>query len=190
MADSLFLGQFHLGEGAVETIGDKERVVAEAHIANGFVIDLSAAFAFKNLRFAHGELAVGAGRNGLVRKCAEVTGGAVFDVFEFLHQLVVVRTVVSVVAAVAGAVDARFAVQREDFQPGIVGENGGFDAFFAEPFGHGARLDDGVFFKTVAVFDDVVGKADVLEGLEVVVFGAQDMGEVPDFTGIPGCDDE
>ena len=94
------------------------------------------------------------------------------------------------VAAVAGAVDAGFAIQREDFQPGIVGKNGRFDSLFAEPFGYGVRLDDGVFFKAVAVFDDVIGKADILEGLEVFVFGAQDVGEVPDLTGISGRDNK
>ena len=67
MADGLFLFQFHLGEGAGLAVGYKERVVAEAHVAYGGVVDGPAAFPFKDARLADAELAVDL-RNDLVRK--------------------------------------------------------------------------------------------------------------------------
>ena len=134
VADAFLFGEFHLREGAVESVGNKERVVAESHVACGRKVDLSAAFPFVNLGLGHGPLAVYLG-DLLVRKCAEVAGAAVLDSFQLLHQLVVVRLVVAVIAAVAGAVDTRFAVQREYLKAGIVGEDACLDVLFAKPLG-------------------------------------------------------
>ena len=55
---------------------------------------------------------------------------------------------------------------------------------FAKPLGNGARLDDGVRFEGIAVFDDVACKANVLERLEFLILGPEDVGEVPDFTRV------
>ena len=93
-------------------------------------------------------------------------------------------------AAVASAVDAGFAVERKDFESGIVGKDGRFDLAVLEPARRGRRLDDGVFGKAVAVFNDVFVESDVLEGLEFVMVGAKNMGEVPDFAGAPGRDNK
>ena len=64
-------------------------------------------------------------------------------------------------AAVAGAVNAGFAIQGKNLEPGIVGENGRFDVSLGEPLSRCVRLDDGIFCKGVAVFDDVLVKTDI-----------------------------
>ena len=189
MADGFLFFQFHLGEGAGLAVGHKEGVVTEAHIAYGGVVDSAAAFPFKDARLADAELSVDL-RNGLVRKGAEISGPAVFDIFQLFQEKFVVAYVVSMASAIAGAVDSGFPVQGKNFQSGIVGQHGSFDPAFHKPAGGGAGLDDGVFGKGLAVFYDVAVKADVFQGLEFVMVGSQDVGEVSNFSGTSGSDDE
>ena len=129
VADELFLFEFHLRERAGFAVGDKERIVAEPHVANGAVVDLSAAFSLEYDGFADGEAPASILGDGLVGEGAEVAGLAVGNPFELFQQKVVVLVVVAVTAAVAGAVDSRFAVQGENLEPGVVGEYGRFDGF-------------------------------------------------------------
>ena len=138
MADEFLFFQFHLREGACFSIGDEQRVVTETHVADGRVVDVAAAFAFVNLRFAHDELAACIQGNSLVRKCAKIASLAVRDVFQVLHQEIVVGVILAVFAAVAGAVDSWFSVQGKNFKARIIGEDGGFDAASGEPFCRGA----------------------------------------------------
>ena len=189
MADGLLFFKLHLGEGAGFAIGHKQRVVSESHVAYGGVVDGPATLSLENAGLADAELAVNL-RDGLVGKGAEVTGPAVLDAFQLFQKQVVVAGIVAVAPAVTGAVDSRFAVQGKDFQAGVVGQDGGFDAPFHKPAGGGAGLDDGVFGKGLAVFYDVAVKPDIFQGLKFVMVGSKDMGEVSYFTGASGSDDE
>ena len=114
MADGLLFFKFHLGEGAGLAIGYKERVVTEAHVAYGSVVDGPAALPFENAGLANAELAVNL-RDGLVGEGAEVTGLAVLDAFKLFQKKVVIAGVVAVASAVTGAIDSRFSVQRKNF---------------------------------------------------------------------------
>ena len=190
VADELFLFEFHLRERAGFAVGHEQRIVAESHVAYGAVVDFAAAFAFEYDGFADGEVPAGILGDGLVGEGAKVACLAVGNPFELFQQKVVVLVVVAVAAAVAGAVDARLAVQGENLEPGVVGEYGRLDAALGEPAGRGARLDDGVFGERFPVFDDFFIESDVLQGLEFVVVRAQDVGEIPDFPAASGGDDE
>ena len=112
------------------------------------------------------------------------------DFKQLLHKLVVVCLVVAVVAAVACTVDARLAIQGEYFQTGIVSKHTCLDVLFAKPLSDSTRLDDGICFEGVAVFNDVVCKADVLERLEFLVLGSKNVGKVPNLSGVSCCDYE
>ena len=190
VADELFLFEFHLRECARFAVGYKQRIVAETHVAYGGVVDFAAAFAFEYDGFADGEVPAGILGDGLVGEGAKVAGLAVVNPFELFQQKVVVLVVVAVAAAVAGAVDARLAVQGENLEPGVVGKYGRLDATLGEPAGRGARLDDGVFGERGAVLNDFLVEPDVLQCLEFVVVRAQDVGEIPDFPAAGGGDDE
>ena len=190
VADELFLFEFHLRERACFSIGDKERIVAESHVANGAVVDLPAAFTLEYDGFADGEIPAGILGDGLVGEGAEVASLAVGYPFELFQEKVVVLVVVAVAAAVAGAVDARFAVQGENLESGVVGEYGRLDAALGEPAGCGARLDNGVFGERGAVLDDFLVEPDVLQSLEFVMVCAQNVGEISDFPAAGGGDDE
>ena len=190
VTNEFFLFEFHLRERAGFAVGDKERIVAESHVAYGAVVDLPAAFPLEHDGLADGEIPAGILGDCLVGEGAKVACLAVGNPFELFQQEVVVLVVVAVAAAVAGAVDARFAVQGENLEPGVVGEYGRLDATLGEPAGRGARLDDGVFGKRFPVFDDFFIESDVLECLEFVVIRAQDVGEIPDFPAAGGGDDE
>lgn len=172
VADELFLFEFHLRERAGFAVGDKERIVAESHVAYGAVVDLSAAFALEYDGFADGEVSASILGDCLVGEGAEVASLAVGYPFELFQQKVIVLVVVTVAAAVAGAVDARFAVQGKNFESGVVGEYGRFDAALGEPFCRRARLDDGVFGERSAVLDDFLVEPDVLQSLEFVMVRA------------------
>ena len=113
MADDLLFFKFHLRERSRFTIRNKKRIVTEAHVADRSVVDFAAAFAFENNWLADDKFTLSVLGHGLVRKSAEVASLAVFNAFELLHQLDVVGFVIAVLTAVAGAVNARFAVQRE-----------------------------------------------------------------------------
>ena len=161
MADDFLFFKFHLRERSCFAIWHKKRIVAKAHVADGSVVDFATAFAFKNDWLADDKFTIFVFGYSLVRKCAKITCLAVFDAFELLHQFDVVGFVVAMLAAVAGAVNAGFAIQGKNLEPGIVGENGRFDVSLGEPLSRCVRLDYGVLGKRVAIFNNVSVKTDV-----------------------------
>ena len=85
--------------------------------------------------------------------------------------------------ALAGTVDSGCSAERENFQAGVVGKYGCLDATLCKPQCGRVRLDDGIFGKRVAVFNDFLVESDVLQRLEFVVVGTEDVCKVPDFAG-------
>ena len=93
-------------------------------------------------------------------------------------------------AAIAGAVNARFAVQCENFKAGVVSENGRFDVALGEPLRGRVGFDDSVFCEGLSVFDNVFVKSDIFQCLEFVMVGTENVGEVSDFSGTAGRDNK
>ena len=104
------------------------------------------------------------------------------DIFHVFQQFIVVGFIVAVVAAVAGAVNARSPIQSIHAEAGVIGD-GGHAAGFADGLG----LDEGIGRKGGARFLGLKGDAQLFLAHHLVALRFQNAAQLPELARIACC---